>query len=222
MQRINKKLIYHILSTPIRLKTIGNDNIIPKISKLIQNNNQIFKFSSVITSNNKSSVYNFYNNVEAYNIKRYYCNKTNGSTPAEVDIHNEDDVNNEFKAVIDSQGQRVEPKYYIEFTCTYVEPGESKECGHVSKKTFSKHSYHKGVVLIKCDGCKKIHLIADHLGYTGFQNQGKTIEDFMAAKGIPVQRYKLDKELTVDGDDDNQSTTTTTTTNNKSDINKLL
>lgn len=28
-----------------------------------------------------------------------------------------------------------------------------------------KNAYHKGVVLIKCDNCNKVHLVADNLGW---------------------------------------------------------
>ncbi|KAA0183781.1 DNL-type zinc finger protein [Fasciolopsis buskii] len=48
-------------------------------------------------------------------------------------------------------------KMYIEFTC--------KKCGHRSKKYFSKHAYLHGIVIIRCDGCQNLHLIADNLGW---------------------------------------------------------
>ncbi|GAM28918.1 hypothetical protein SAMD00019534_120940 [Acytostelium subglobosum LB1] len=116
-------------------------------------------------------------------------------TPAEVDIHNKDET--EVEQQVNSQGVRIEPQYYIEFTCTHQPHGASEECGFRSKKTFSKHSYHKGVVIIRCEGCKKYHLIADHLGWTGYGG-GKTIEDFMAEKGDTVKRYMVEKDDEVE------------------------
>ena len=71
------------------------------------------------------------------------------------------------------------------FTC--------KVCNTRSGKTFSKHSYHSGVVLIRCDGCHKLHLVADHLGW--FRDKGVTIEDIMREKGENV--VKLAQESPV-------------------------
>ncbi|KAA3677014.1 mitochondrial protein import protein ZIM17 [Paragonimus westermani] len=53
--------------------------------------------------------------------------------------------------------QEVKNKMYIEFTC--------KKCNHRSKKYFSKQAYQKGIVIIRCDGCENLHLIADNLGW---------------------------------------------------------
>lgn len=45
----------------------------------------------------------------------------------------------------------------ITFTCNVCEARQ--------QKTFTKHSYEKGVVIISCDGCSTKHLIADNLGW---------------------------------------------------------
>jgi mitochondrial protein import protein ZIM17 len=36
-------------------------------------------------------------------------------------------------------------------------------CQKRSEETFSKQAYHHGTVIIRCDGCRNLHLIADHL-----------------------------------------------------------
>ena len=59
--------------------------------------------------------------------------------------------------------------YVIMFTC--------EVCEAKSVKSFSKNSYHQGVVLIRCEGCDKIHLIADNLGW--FEDKPVNIEDIM-------------------------------------------
>jgi len=36
-------------------------------------------------------------------------------------------------------------------------------CQKRSEETFSKQSYHHGTIIIRCEGCRNLHLIADHL-----------------------------------------------------------
>ena len=52
---------------------------------------------------------------------------------------------------------KIEGTLYLEFTCN--------KCESRSKKTISKQAYQEGVVLIRCDGCENLHLIADNLGW---------------------------------------------------------
>jgi hypothetical protein len=80
----------------------------------------------------------------------------------------------------------------IGFTC--------KVCSTRSYKQMSKLAYTKGVVLMKCDGCKNVHLIADHLGWFDSQRKVGTIEDILKEKGETVQRLKFDPlSMKVDG-----------------------
>ena len=66
----------------------------------------------------------------------------------------------------------------------------------------SKQAYTQGVVIIKCDGCKNLHLMADHLGWfdTTQKSQG-TIEDIMRAKGESVTRLAFDPSTIEAGQD---------------------
>ncbi|TGZ74390.1 hypothetical protein CRM22_000967 [Opisthorchis felineus] len=63
----------------------------------------------------------------------------------------------------------IQGKMYIEFTC--------KKCNHRSRKHFSKHAYQKGIVIIRCEGCRNLHLIADNLGW--IKDKHWKLEDFV-------------------------------------------
>jgi len=49
------------------------------------------------------------------------------------------------------------PRMGIQFRC--------KVCDHTLQKTFTRQSYEYGIVIIRCDSCTNLHLIADNLGW---------------------------------------------------------
>jgi len=65
---------------------------------------------------------------------------------------------------------------YIEFSCTI--------CNERVAKTFSKQAYERGVVIIRCDGCSNLHLIADNLDFTGYAE--RNIQEIAAARGEAI------------------------------------
>ncbi|CAL5322316.1 unnamed protein product [Camellia sinensis] len=67
------------------------------------------------------------------------------------------------------------------FTC--------KVCETRSVKTMCRQSYEKGMVVARCGGCNKLHLIADHLGWFG---QPGSVEDLLAARGEEVKKGSAD------------------------------
>ncbi|KAI3384313.1 hypothetical protein SNEBB_005069 [Seison nebaliae] len=74
-----------------------------------------------------------------------------------------------------------ERKLMIHFTC--------KVCNERNKKTFSKHSYEKGVVIIRCEGCSNLHLIADNLQwFSDIDQNSNNIEKILEKKGESVER----------------------------------
>ncbi|OXU22667.1 hypothetical protein TSAR_016243 [Trichomalopsis sarcophagae] len=75
----------------------------------------------------------------------------------------------------------IEGKLQLAFTC--------KKCNTRNSKIISKHAYQKGVVIIRCDGCKNNHLIADNLGW--FEPGGtRNIESILKEKGETVRRIR--------------------------------
>ncbi|XP_064649281.1 uncharacterized protein LOC135501224 [Lineus longissimus] len=85
-------------------------------------------------------------------------------------------------------GQMQGQKMMMIFTC--------KVCNERSHKLFSKTSYQKGVVIVKCPGCQNNHLVADNLGWFKDINK-KNIEEILADKGEVVRRLGL---MSEDGD----------------------
>jgi len=72
------------------------------------------------------------------------------------------------EAFADVPGVKMEgDKMVLVFTC--------KVCETRSAKKISKAGYERGVVLVRCPGCKNLHLIADRVGV--FEDAGWNIED---------------------------------------------
>ncbi|KAJ1558029.1 hypothetical protein HK096_003946, partial [Nowakowskiella sp. JEL0078] len=78
------------------------------------------------------------------------------------------------------QGISTEPRMLIACTCNV--------CKTRLYKGMSKKAYQKGVVIIRCDGCQSLHLIADHLGWFDSQSPPGTLEDIMNKKGEKIKR----------------------------------
>ena len=55
--------------------------------------------------------------------------------------------------------------YALMFTCG--------QCNTKGIKSFTKNAYHHGVVMIRCDGCDAVHLVADNLGW--FEDDPKNL-----------------------------------------------
>lgn len=65
--------------------------------------------------------------------------------------------------------------YIIQFTC--------KKCDNRLTRMFTKHAYHKGIVLIQCDKCLRNHLIADNIGwFNDNKNKPENIEEILKEK----------------------------------------
>jgi hypothetical protein len=74
----------------------------------------------------------------------------------------------------------------IQFCC--------KVCNHTLQKTFTRQSYEQGVVIIRCDSCSNLHLIADNLGWFKDLTQNgkfKNIVQMLHAKGETIHRVTV-------------------------------
>lgn len=67
------------------------------------------------------------------------------------------------------------------------------KCETKQARTFSKDSYDKGVVMLRCGGCDSLHLVADNLGW--FRDGKTNIEDIMREKGEKVIRHTDDNSV---------------------------
>lgn len=79
---------------------------------------------------------------------------------------------------------KLEGKMKLMFTC--------KKCKTRNSKIISKLAYDKGVIIVRCDGCKNNHLIADNLGWFSDINSKINIEKIMTLKGETVRRVMND------------------------------
>ena len=137
-------------------------------------NNKLSKYSAKISSYRFSTKNE--NNEENLQIENNTQSNTN---PTNIVDNERIQIN-----LNDIKGTRTSDSGYLvlSFTC--------KKCETKNTKKFSKKSYTEGIVLIQCDCCKVLHLIADNLGW--FEDESVNIEDLMKRKGEEIKKITCD------------------------------
>jgi DNL zinc finger len=83
-------------------------------------------------------------------------------------------------------------KIQLQYTC--------KVCETRNTHKMSRIAYRQGVVIATCKGCATQHLIADHLGWSGFPNN-TVLEDFLGTVPRVTQEvFELERILQQYGD----------------------
>ena len=70
--------------------------------------------------------------------------------------------------------------YVIIYTCGVCEARQSR--------SFTKHAYHHGVVIVRCEGCDNLHLIADNLKF--FEDNSVNVEDLVRRQNGEVVKVQ--------------------------------
>ena len=73
-------------------------------------------------------------------------------------------------------------------------------CNTKQARTFSKDSYNKGVVIVRCEGCDSLHLIADNLGWfdkDGVKRESINVETLLKEKGESVTKFVSEDGLEI-------------------------
>lgn len=93
--------------------------------------------------------------------------------------------------VISDRATLVSAKFKLQYKC--------KLCGTQNQHTVSRIAYRKGLVIAICKGCSKRHLIADNLGWCGFDHEnGETnIEKFMENRHREARENDLGEDEEV-------------------------
>mmetsp|Transcript_11830 Transcript_11830/g.20007 ORF Transcript_11830/g.20007 Transcript_11830/m.20007 type:complete len:128 (-) Transcript_11830:88-471(-) len=84
-----------------------------------------------------------------------------------------------------------------------------KGCNTKQARTFSKTSYKHGVVLLRCEGCNNLHLIADNMGWFSenglFTGKSINIETILKQKGEHVHKFISDQGFEFINEQDDET-----------------
>lgn len=123
-----------------------NKNLILTATRTIYQRRGLCRFFQTINYINKSNIQRFNRQVSHSSINWPRTeSRWMSSDNSDSDLHSKTSLG------------KLKQLMAIQFTCNV--------CGRRNSKTFSKVAYTKGIVIIRCDGCKNNHLIADNIGW---------------------------------------------------------
>ena len=161
--------------------------IFPKIKKpfLIKKTNYSFctiKPKIILTKEKKTLP-----KIKKKNLIKKITNKFCTKKPEEVILTKEQDSwSYELKdEKLKGISQDISGNYMIIYTC--------KVCDTRQSRSFTKNAYKNGIVILKCEGCKGLHLIADNLGW--FQDGKINIEDIVKDTDEEIVKVNAEGDL---------------------------
>ena len=119
---------------------------------------------------------------------RYFCTKNDNNLATTQDDDENTNTSKQFEIDLSKVKGRASGD-----SAAYLMAYTWGVCGHRQARTFTKRAYHKGVVIIRCENCDSLHLIADNLGW--FTEENTNIEDIMAQKGEEVHKILSQESL---------------------------
>ncbi|XP_015598842.1 uncharacterized protein C24H6.02c [Cephus cinctus] len=132
---------------------------------------------------------NFTNHIQnvqqILNNKFYATSEIQRRVFSDTNPKSEEDTTNNEPASKKAIG-KLEVKLHLSFVC--------KRCKSRNNKIISRLAYTNGIVIVRCDGCKNNHLIADNLGWFGHTEGKMNIENILAKKGEKVRKVQNDYE----------------------------
>jgi protein import protein ZIM17 len=94
----------------------------------------------------------------------------------------------EENAIILERIEHVKKHTVATIECYMAAEFKCGKCGADNAHVFSKAAYESGEVIVRCPGCKHLHLIADNKGWFGSE---RNIEEILKAKGESVRRLNI-------------------------------
>lgn len=82
---------------------------------------------------------------------------------------------------------------YSDATGNYIIIYTCKVCETRQSRSFTKNAYHNGVVIVRCEGCEKLHLIADNMKW--FEDDKVNVEDLVRRENAEVIKIEAKGEL---------------------------
>lgn len=111
--------------------------------------------------------------------RHHSTDKTTGTAPAVADQENDGSVGQQSFAGV--PGAQHGDMMIMMYTC--------KVCETRSARQISKLGYYHGSVVVRCPGCKSLHLISDHLGW--FEDNTVDAETLLRERGEAVRGGRL-------------------------------